>query len=111
MLESKTTVTGHLGNDVYVNEEKKFFSFSVAAVKSDQTKPTQWVEFSRSYKEDLPGYVPYLKKGTLVYVEGTPYARLVERVPEGKKKAEVTAVLAHFANKIELLSGKQKTEE
>ncbi|MDI3319969.1 single-stranded DNA-binding protein [Pinibacter soli] len=74
----KTQAIGHLGNDAIVNDVngKKVINFSVAhSTKSkDQfgnaINHTLWVNCS--WWTDKTNIVPYLKKGTLVYVEGIP---------------------------------------
>jgi len=74
----KLQIIGHLGKDAEVREVngKKVISFNVAhserfkdSAGNLQSK-TQWV--SCSYWTDSTGVLPYLIKGKLVYVEGTP---------------------------------------
>jgi len=77
----KLEVIGNVGQDCQIIEvnSKKVLSFSVAhsesykdanGVKVDKTT---WV--SCSYFALSTDIAPYLKKGTLVYVSGTPFAR------------------------------------
>lgn len=74
-------VIGNLGKDCTVNtvNGKGVINFSVAHTEKwrdangDQKEKTTWVECA--YWTDKQGIVPYLKKGTTVYVEGTPDAR------------------------------------
>ena len=79
VLELK--VIGNIGNDAIVSDTngRKVVNFSVAhsesykdanGVKVDKTT---WV--SCSYFAESTAIAPYLKKGTLVYVSGTPFAR------------------------------------
>jgi len=71
------SLIGYLGSDakVKVLEDKKVASFSVAVTKSYKdrnglkTEKTIWVDCSMWHGENV---FPYLKKGTMVYVQGEP---------------------------------------
>lgn len=74
----KLLLTGHLGNDATVNNVngKTVINLSVAHTEAYKdangvkVNKTLWV--SVAYWSEKTNIVPYLKKGTLVYVEGTP---------------------------------------
>jgi single-strand DNA-binding protein len=77
----KLQVIGNLGKDCITNtvNGKTVMNFNVA--HTEKFKDTQgvqkdktiWVECA--YWSDRTGVAPYLKKGTQVYVEGTPEVR------------------------------------
>lgn len=77
----KLQVLGHLGKDAIVNNAngKTVINFSVAHTekykdKSGEDKSkTTWVDCS--YWSEKTNIANYLKKGTQVYVEGTPDVR------------------------------------
>src|SRR5215212_4168594 len=77
----KLQVIGNLGKDCIVNNVngKTVINFSVAHTEKfrdaqgNQKDKTIWVECA--YWSDRTGIAPYLKKGTQVYVEGTPEVR------------------------------------
>lgn len=74
----KLQVIGHLGKDCVTNivNGKNVINFSVAHsekfkdAQGVQKEKTIWVECG--YWTDRTAIAPYLKKGTLVYVEGAP---------------------------------------
>lgn len=74
----KTQVIGHLGKDAVVNDVngKKVINFSISHTEkykdknNKQHEKTTWVDCSNW--TDKTAIVTYLKKGTQVYVEGTP---------------------------------------
>lgn len=74
----KTQVIGHLGKDAVVNDVngKKVINFSIAHTEkykdknNEQHEKTTWVDCSNW--TDKTAIATYLKKGTQVYVEGTP---------------------------------------
>lgn len=74
----KTQVIGHLGKDAVVNNVngKTVINFSVAHtekfkdVNGNQKEKTTWVDCSNWTEKTA--IAPYLKKGTQVFVEGTP---------------------------------------
>lgn len=77
----KLQVIGNLGKDCITNtvNGKTVMNFSVAHTEKfkdsqgAQKDKTIWVECA--YWSDRTGVAPYLKKGTQVYVEGTPELR------------------------------------
>lgn len=84
----KMMIIGHLGKDAIVKEVngKSVINFSVAHSESfknsqgEKVTNTTWVDCA--HWTDKTAVAPYLKKGTQVYVEGTPTADTYER--EGK---------------------------
>jgi len=77
----KLQVIGNLGKDCTVNtvNGKNVINFNVAHTEKyrdsmgNPKERTTWVECA--YWTDKTGIAPYLKKGTQVYVEGTPDVR------------------------------------
>lgn len=77
----KLQVIGNLGKDCITNtvNGKSVMNFNVAHTEKfrdnqgQQKDKTIWVECA--YWSDRTGVAPYLKKGTQVYVEGTPEVR------------------------------------
>lgn len=77
----KLLVIGNLGKDATVNNVNgsSVINFSVAHTEKykdkqgNQQQKTTWVDCS--WWSDRTAIVPYLKKGTMVYLEGTPEAR------------------------------------
>jgi single-strand DNA-binding protein len=102
----KLQVIGHLGKDCTTNvvNGKNVINFSVAHSErykdatGVQKEKTTWVECA--YWTDRTAIAPYLKKGQLVYVEGTPEARAYQ-------KADGTAAssLSMRINSVQLLGG------
>jgi len=81
----KLQVIGNLGKDCLVNSvnAKNVINFSVAHTEryrdaqGAQKERTTWVECA--YWTDKTAIAPYLRKGTTVYVEGTPEVRQYTR--------------------------------
>jgi len=77
----KLLVIGHLGKDATVNQVngKNVINFTVAHsekykdAQGAQVDRTTWVDCA--YWSDRTAIAPYLKKGSQVYVEGTPDVR------------------------------------
>jgi single-strand DNA-binding protein len=77
----KLQVIGHLGKDCTTNvvNGKNVINFSVAHserykdASGNQKEKTTWVECA--YWTDRTAIAPYLKKGQLVYAEGSPEVR------------------------------------
>jgi single-strand DNA-binding protein len=77
----KIQVIGHLGKDCETRtvDGKNVINFNVAHsekwtdAKGEKQERTTWVNCA--YWTDKTGIAPYLKKGTQVYVEGTPSIR------------------------------------
>lgn len=81
----KLQVIGNLGKDAITNtvNGKNVINFSVAHTEKfkdttgQQKEKTTWVECA--YWTERTGIAPYLKKGTQVYVEGSPEVRIFTR--------------------------------
>jgi len=81
----KLQVIGNLGKDCLVNtvNGKNVINFNVAHTEKykdsqgNQNEKTTWVECA--YWTDRTAIAPYLKKGTMVWVEGTPEVRQYTR--------------------------------
>ena len=81
----KLQVIGNLGKDCLTNvvNGKNVINFNVAHTEKfrDQQnnlkEKTTWVECA--YWTDRTGIAPYLRKGTQVYVEGTPEVRTYQK--------------------------------
>ena len=104
----KAIIIGHLGKDAEVKDVngKKVINFSVAHTEkykdsqgAEQSKTT-WVECAKW--GETTAIAPYLKKGTQVYVEGTPEIRTWEK--DGKTNAN----FACRVGMVQLLSGGEK---
>jgi single-strand DNA-binding protein len=103
----KLQIVGNLGKDCIVKEinGKNVINFSVAHTekfKDAQGNPkerTTWVECA--YWTDRTAVAPYLKKGQLVYAEGSPEA-------EGytNKDNQVAATLRMRVQNVQLLGSK-----
>ena len=90
----KLTLIGNLGKDCVVNNVngKNVINFNVAHTEKFkdssgmQKEKTIWVECA--YWSDRTGISPYLKKGTNVYLEGSPDVRTYT-TNEGKQGASL----------------------
>ncbi|QES87524.1 single-stranded DNA-binding protein [Rhizosphaericola mali] len=86
----KLTAIGNLGRDCQTNEVngRHVINFSIAHTEryKDQER-TIWVECA--YWTEKLGIAPYLKKGTTVYVEGTPDVRSFQ-TNDGRQGASLT---------------------
>ena len=91
----KLQVIGNLGKDCVTNavNGKNVINFNVAHTEKfrdsqgNQKDKTIWVECA--YWTDRTGIAPYLKKGTQVYVEGTPEVRTYAK-NDGKTGTSLT---------------------
>jgi len=91
----KLQVIGNLGKDAQVNNVngKTVINFNVAHTErykdaqGNQKDRTTWVDCS--YWTDRTAVAPYLKKGTQVYVEGTPDVRSYTTT-DGRQGASLT---------------------
>jgi single-strand DNA-binding protein len=91
----KLLVIGNLGKDAVLNNVngKNVINFTVA--HTEKYKDAQGVQKDRtvwvdcSYWTDRTGVVPYLKKGTQVYVEGNPDVRTYT-TQDGRNGATLT---------------------
>jgi single-strand DNA-binding protein len=101
-----------LGKDAQVNNVngKSVINFNVAHTErfkdaqGNQKDRTTWVDCS--YWTDRTAVAPYLKKGTQVYVEGTPDVRTYTTA-DGRNGASLTLRIAS----VQLLGGKSNTGE
>lgn len=95
----KLQVIGNLGKDATVNtvNGKNVINFSVAHTEKYkdaqgvQKERTTWVECA--YWTDRTAVAPYLRKGTQVYVEGTPDVRTYQ-TNDGKQGAALSLRIA-----------------
>lgn len=111
----KLQVIGHLGKDCRQNEVngKNVINFSVAHSEKFKNstgtmqEKTTWVECA--YWTDRTGIAPYLVKGQLVYVEGSPDVESYK-----KQDGEPGASLKLRVREVQLLGGKadaQRTDD
>lgn len=91
----KLQVIGNLGKDAVLNNVngKNVINFTVAHTErfkdaqGNQKDRTTWVDCA--YWTDRTGVAPYLKKGTQIYVEGTPDVRTYT-TQDGRNGASLT---------------------
>jgi len=103
----KLQVIGRLGKDCVMKEinGKNVINFSVAHSEKFKTsagsmqEKTIWVECA--YWTDRTGITPYLTKGQLVFVEGSPEADAYK-----KQDGEPGATLRLRVREVQLLGGK-----
>jgi single-strand DNA-binding protein len=107
----KLQVIGNLGKDCVVNSVngKNVINFSVAHTEKfrdsmgNQKDRTIWVECA--YWTDKTGITPYLKKGSQVYVEGTPDVRTYQ-TQDGRQGAALSLRISN----VQLLGNKSNGE-
>jgi single-strand DNA-binding protein len=107
----KLQVIGNLGKDAVVNNVngKAVINFSVAHTEKYkdaqgvQKERTTWVECA--YWTDRTAVAPYLKKGTQVYVEGTPDVRTYQ-TNDGRQGAALSLRITT----VQLLGSKNNDE-
>ena len=107
----KLQVIGHLGKDCTTNvvNGKNVINFSVAHSEKYkdalgvQKDKTTWVECA--YWTDRTAIAPYLKKGQLVYTEGTPEVRSYTK-NDGTTGTSLTLRVLN----VQLLGGGTKSE-
>lgn len=105
----KLQVIGNLGKDCITNtvNNKSVMNFNVAHTEKykdsqgNQQEKTIWVECA--YWSDRTGIAPYLKKGTQVYVEGTPEVRTY-----AKNDGSTGASLSLRVLSVQLLGGRNE---
>lgn len=109
----KIQIIGHIGKDAIVRDAsgKQVISFSVAHTEKwkdaqgEQKQKTTWVEVSKWVDAGKStAVVPYLLKGTLVFVEGTPEASAY-----ADKEGKPAASLKLTAINMQLLGGATAT--
>jgi len=107
----KLQVIGNLGKDCVVNSVngKNVINFSVAHTEKfrdsmgNQKDRTIWVECA--YWTDKTGITPFLKKGSQVYVEGTPDVRTYQ-TQDGRQGAALSLRISN----VQLLGSKANGE-
>lgn len=107
----KLQVIGHLGKDCQVNNVngKSVINFSIAHSErykdnmGNQKEKTTWVECA--YWTDRTAISPYLKKGQLVYAEGSPEVRTYQ-TNDGRNGAALSLRISN----VQLLGSKQGGE-
>lgn len=103
----KLQIIGNLGRDAVVNNVngKTVINFTVAHTEKYkdaqgvQKDRTTWVDCA--YWTDRTAVAPYLKKGTMVYSEGTPDVRTYT-TQDGRNAASLTMRV----NNVQLLGGR-----
>ena len=108
----KLQVIGHLGRDCVQNEVngKKVINFNVA--HSERFKDSQGIQVERTtwvncaYWTDRTGIAPYLVKGQLVYVEGTPDVETYTN-----KEGQTAANLRLRVVNVQLLGGRVDSQQ
>jgi single-strand DNA-binding protein len=106
----KMQLIGHLGQDAVVNNVngKTVINFSVA--HSEKFKNKEGVEVNKSvwvsaaYWTDRTAVAPYLKKGSQVYVEGSPEAKTYRN----QNTNEVMPQLSLRVTSIQLIGGSKQ---
>ena len=106
----KMQVIGNLGKDCVTNavNGKNVINFSVAHTEKykdqqgNQKDKTIWVECA--YWTDRTGIAPYLKKGTQVYVDGSPEVRTY-----AKNDGTTGASLTLRVSSVQLLGGRAES--
>lgn len=106
-----TTLIGNIGKDAVLNNVngKNVINFSIA--HNEKYKDQNGVEINKTLWiscalwVEKTGILPYLKRGTLVYVEGKPDAKIYTG-QDGKSVANLHLRVSH----IELLSSKKENE-
>lgn len=106
----KLQIIGHLGKDCVVNDVngKNVINFNVASTEKFKNQAgvmqerTTWVECA--YWTDRTAIAPYLVRGQLVFVEGTPSAEAFKR-----QDGEPGASLRLRVRDVQLLGGKTDT--
>lgn len=104
----KAQLIGYVGKDAVVSDYngRKVINFNVA--HSEKYKDAQGVQHERTtwvscgYWTDKTGVAQYLRKGTLVYVEGLPVA---DYYINPQRDGDISPKLKFTVWKIELLGG------
>lgn len=108
----KLQVIGHLGRDASINynQSRAVINFTVAHTEKYknaqgvQSEKTTWV--TCSYWTDKTTIAEYLKKGTLVFVEGQPDVKMWEN-NQGNSRADLTLRV----QLVQLLSSKKDSQQ
>lgn len=107
----KLQLIGHLGKDAIKNEVggKAVLNFTVAHSESytdkngEKQSKTLWVDCAKWGEQT--GILPYLTKGSQIYVEGQPEVRTWEK--DGKSGASLTLRVSQ----IQLIGGKSEQQQ
>jgi single-strand DNA-binding protein len=109
----KALIIGHLGKDAVINTTQNgtaVINFSVAHSESfkdkDGNKQTKTVWCDCSWWTDKHAIVPYLKKGTQVYIEGNPEVKTFS-----KQDGSTGASLSIRVLSCQLLGGNSNSNE
>jgi single-strand DNA-binding protein len=108
----KLTAIGHLGKDFTVNSVngKNVINFTVA--HSEKYKNNEGVQVDKTtwldcaYWAERTGIAPYLKKGTLVYIEGQPEVKVYQ-----KQDRSTGASLSVRIHSVQLLGGSDRNTQ
>lgn len=111
----KLTAIGHLGADCVVRNAggTNAINFDVAHTEKFrdaqgvQTEKTTWIRCTLWRKPESSGIAAYLKKGQLVYVEGTPHSNAWIDNQSGTAKSSLDLRV----DKVELLGGSRQTAQ
>lgn len=106
LIMQQIQIIGNLGEDCQIREfnGNKFVSFRVACtrrVHTQQGDQDQTTWYSCTYNNFRAGVVPYLKKGTKVYVQGVPSFVLYDSATYHCKMIDVRV----FCDLIQLCGG------
>lgn len=102
------TFTGHLGTDVQIVNNTcrlRVAVNSMRVVEGERVEETQWITIFAS-NERLKGLVPFLKKGTKVYISGRPSFGVYSSPVEKRFVPDVSCWL----NVIEILTWANPTD-
>lgn len=105
-------VIGNLGGDAVPNQVngKQVINFSLAHtetwVDKEGNKQSKSVWVSCNYWTESDRILPYLKKGTQLFVSGIPSTKIYQG-----QKGEPIAQLVLRVSEIQLLGGKKETNE
>lgn len=108
----KADLIGHLGQDAVINtvNSKSVINFSIAHTEKfkdaqgNQKEKTTWI--ACNYWVDRTGVAQYLKKGTQVYVSGTPDVKTYTN-----QQGQTVAQLTLRVQSIQLLGSTQNRNE
>lgn len=101
----KLQIIGNLGKDAEMKtiNGKNYISYSVAHTDKEFTT---WIDVMQFTRDENPGILPYLTKGTKVYAEGNP-STSAYATKDGIAKASLTLWAFH----VQLLGTKTRTSE
>lgn len=108
----KATLIGNLGQDAVVNNVNGTTVINFSACHTEKYKNREGVVVEKgtwvncSYFTDKTAVAQYLKKGTQVYVEGTPEAKTYTQ-----RNGQAASSLNLRVTSIQLLGGKKETTQ